>query len=86
MGTAFRAVWLMIVAQFLSFLSSADPTKCVCSLQAHPAQLVLDLGQRHPANISAVFGTTSLSTEHPKMKKLKSPPRVHCFNPDDTAS
>lgn len=75
----------MTVAQFLGFLSSADPTNHICSLQA-PAELVLDLRQRHPAHISAVFGTTSPSTEHPKMKKLKSPPNVHCFNPDNTAS
>lgn len=86
MGIAFRAVWVMIMAQFLSFLSSTDPTNCVYSLQAHPAKVVRDLGQWHSAHISAVFGTTSLSTEHPKIKKLKSPPSVHCFNPDATAS
>lgn len=58
MGTAFRPVWLMIVAQFLGFLSSADPTNHVCSLQTHPAELVLDLRQWHPAHISASFHRT----------------------------
>lgn len=57
MGTAFCAVWLMIVAQFLSFLSSTDPTNCVYSLQAHPAKVVPETwgsGTLHTSLLSLV--------------------------------